>query len=71
MALNQNSSKVLVRCIARLQRLIIDFRDENFKSLLVCNHKAMSIDIWYVASSSEPQIMPLWQNMGPPRGSHV
>ena len=32
--------------------LKIDFRDESFKNLLVLNHKANSLDICYVASSS-------------------
>ena len=34
-----------VRCISRSHRLKIDFHDENFKNLLVWNHKALSLDI--------------------------
>ena len=43
---------VTVHCISRSHELKIDFQDENLKHLLVWNHKALSFDIWYVASPS-------------------
>ena len=66
---------VPVHCIARSHRLKIDFLDENFKNLLVWNHIAYSIDIWYVASTSRPlpnlfKLFPWGQKWARP-GSHM
>ena len=63
---------VLVCCISRSHRLKIDFRDKNFKNLLVWNHKAYTLDIWYVESPSRPlpslfKLCPLgqkWASLG-------
>ena len=47
-------------------------KSKNFKNLLLQNHKAQSLDIWYVASSDGPvwklfKLCP-WGEMGPRPG---
>ena len=50
------------RSFAYLGHTEIDFWDENFKNILVWNHKAYSLAIWYEASSSGhlPSLFKLW-----------
>ena len=45
---------VPVVCISRSQRQEIGFQNAIFKNLLVCNYKAQSFHIWYIASSRGP-----------------
>ena len=62
-----------VCCIFRSHALKIDFWDEHFKNLLVWNHKACDLDIWYVASPNGPlpslyKLCPLGQKRPRPVG---
>ena len=45
---------VPIRCVSKSHRLKIDFQDENYKNLFLCNHKAQNLDIRYVTLPSEP-----------------
>ena len=39
---------VPIRCVSKSHRLKIDFQDENYKNLFLCNHKAQNLDIiWF------------------------
>ena len=66
---------VQVHCISRSHRLKIDFQDENFKNLLLCNHNVWSFDIYYVALPSGPlqslfKLSP-WGQKWPCLGGHM
>ena len=55
---------VPVHCISRSQELKIDLKNENFKNLLLKNHKAQSFNILHVISSIGA--LPRLYNLGPP-----
>jgi len=54
---------VLIGCISRSRGQKIGFQNEIFKNLLVCNYKAQSFHILYIALSRGP--LPKWFKLCP------
>jgi len=50
----QKCSNGPIGCICRARGQKVGFQNAIFKNLLVCNYKAKSIHIWYIASSRGP-----------------